>query len=350
MRVKKRKLHPLIIVVIILLLFALILCTFVVGLWMHGKNSMTQATPPPTLPLPAESTTVETQSNPNIFEYNGKRYKYNTNMINLLLLGIDSEEKHDDYQTGYDQADVIVLAALDPLNNELNLISLSRDTLCDIEVTDNDGKNAGLIQTQLALTFGYGNDPHESCQATCDAVSNIFYGLPIRGYGAYYMNGIVELNDAVGGVTVTIIEDYPFSKQGQTKHWVEGTKVTLKGEWAEYYIRARVEHGVDSNDLRMVRQKQYMLALVNQAISKAKENPASIMEMYNAVDDYVITDLGVGEIAYLAMKATGMNFSGEIRSLPGDLVLGEDGYAELHLNPQALYELMLDVFYTEIES
>lgn len=348
MRLKKRKLHPLVIAVIILLLFALLLCASVVGLWIHGRSTMTQVTQAPTLPPQTEPVDAENAPVDTVFEHNGKRYKYNSNMVNLLLLGIDSEEKPDEYQGGCDQADVIVLAALNLKDNKMSLISLSRDIICEIEATDNDGNNAGLIQTQLALTYGYGDGQHESCEATRDAVSNIFYGLPIQGYAAYYMNGIVELNDAVGGVTVTIIEDYPFSKQGQTKHWVEGAKITLNGKWAEYYIRARVEYGVDSNDLRMVRQKQYMLALVNKAIDKVKENPASILKIYDAVDDYVLTDLDIGEISYLATKAAGMDFSGEIQSLSGELILGKDELAELHVDQDALFDLMLDTFYIEV--
>ena len=40
-----------------------------------------------------------------------------------------------------------------------------------------------------------------------EAVSELFYGLPIHGYCALSMNNIADLNDAVGGVTVTVPEE-----------------------------------------------------------------------------------------------------------------------------------------------
>ena len=346
METKKKKLHPLLIAVIVLLLLALTLCGVVLGLWLHGRNAMNESAEGPNLP-PQEEAMEETGS---FVEYNGKRYRYNEDMKNILLLGIDSELNPSEAAGSHDQADVLVLAALDLKQNKMTLISLSRDIMCDIPIEDNDGKETGLLTTQLALAYAYGNGLHKSCELTRDTVSNLFYGLPIHGYAAYYMNGIEELNDAVGGVTVNIIEDYPFSKQGQTKTWVEGAEITLNGKQAMHYIRARLEWDVAANDLRMQRQKQYMLALANKAKEQAKTDPASILSMYDAVDDYIVTDLGLSEISYLATKAAGMDFSGSIYSLTGELVLNEKNMAELRVNQDELRELMLDVFYIEAES
>lgn len=344
MRVRKTKLHPLLLVVLILILLALLLCSVVVGLWLYGRNSLNQSVQTPALPQQDSTPTPESA---NYIEYNGKRYQYNDDMVNILLMGIDSDENPENAAGNYDQADVLVLAALDLKANKMTLISLSRDIISDIELTDDDGESIGLMQTQLALAYAYGDGQHKSCQLTRNAVSNLFYGLPIQGYAAYYMNGIAELNDAVGGVTVTIIEDFPFSHQKIGKNMIEGHKVTLTGEQAVMYIRFRLEEQVDAHSLRMIRQKQYMLSLVSKAKELVISNPASILTLYDAVDDYILTDLGIGEISYLGTKAAGMNFSGDILNLSGDLI-EVNGMAELHVNQESLFALMLDVFYTEI--
>ena len=346
----KKKMSPLVIIVLVLLLLAITLCGVVAGLWFYGKSSLEQETEAPTLPVnkTEQSEEVETQeTTDSIIEYSGKRYQYNKNMVNILLLGIDSSEDPDEAFGNADQADVLVLVALDLKSNKMTLINVSRDIMCDVELVETDGTHTGLRHTQLALSYAFGDGQHESCELTRDAVSNLFYGLPIQGYAAYYMSGIRELNDAVGGVTVTILDDYPFTHIYQVRDMVAGKTMRLNGLQAEYYIRCRLEDRADAHELRMKRQKQYMLALISTAKEKVLENPASILKLYDSVDDYILTDLGVGQISYLATKAAGMEFEGDFRKLTGKLV-EVDNVAGLHVDQESLYDLMLEVFYTEV--
>ena len=351
MNSKKKTLHPLLVAAIVLLALSLILCTFVFTLWLHGKNTMTQTNSAPHFPHQDENVPLES-SNRNIIEYNNKRYQYNENMINILLVGIDSDLNPSEAAGSVDQADVLVLAALNLEDKEMSLINLSRDIVCDIEITDNNGQNAELVHTQLALSYAYGDGQHGSCELTRDAVSNIFYGLPIQGYGAYYINGIADLNDAVGGVTVDFIYDYPYWVCGEgAKRLTEelhGTQVTLSGTEAVVYVRMRDEEAIDANERRIVRQKQYMLGLISQAKKKLLENPVSLLTIYDAVDDYILTDLSFSDISYLATQAVSMDFTEDIRNVSGDLLVNDEGVVEVHVDQDALYALMLDVFYTEI--
>ena len=57
------------------------------------------------------------------------------------------------------------------------------------------------------LPYSFGDGKVTSCQYMVDAVSNLFYGMPINGYVALNMNAVAMINDAVGGVTVTVPED-----------------------------------------------------------------------------------------------------------------------------------------------
>ena len=347
---KRKKPHPLVIALIVLVILALLLCATVLGLWLHGRNSIHKPVEMPSLPQQEQNDTSADQSSQGSFvEYQGKRYQYNENMINILLMGIDSDkETATSANDGYDQADVLVLVALNLASNEMTLISLNRDTICDIQLVDPKGNPTALMNTQLALAYAYGDGQYQSCELTRDAVSNLFFGLPIQGYGAYYLNGVAELNDAVGGVTVTILDDYPFTYMRGHKNMIAGHQVTLKGIQAKSYIQCRLETRTDANALRMQRQKQYMLALINQAKQLLKKNPAAILGLYNSVDDYILTNLDIGEIGYLGSKAASMDFSGDIRSVTGEFTVGADNHIELHVDRESLYDLMLDVFYTEV--
>lgn len=343
-KTQKRR-SPLLIAFFILIGITLILCAAVFGLWVHGRNSLSQAAEAPVLPQ------VQTSEEPSgdFVEYKGTRYRYNENMRNILLLGIDSDEMPSSTAKSDDQADVLVLAALNLDSNQMTLISISRDTMCDTELLDENGNRTGLMHAQVALSFACGSSQAKSCEVCRDAVSNIFYGLPIHGYAAYYMNGIPELNHAVGGVTVNILDDYPFTKIPGCKNMYAGQDVTLTDQQALAYIRCRLEEPSNANQLRMQRQKQYMLALISKAKQLVAENPTSLLLLYNAVSDYVVTDLDLGRISYLATKAAAMDFSGDIRSLEGELSLGANGYVEFTLDQESLYELMLEIFYTEVE-
>ena len=361
---KKTRIRTPLLLFCILMGVTLVLCTTAFGLWFHGRQALTANVTAPNLPdqdadpeTSTEPETVETapEAQTEVLErftlrYNGKEYQYNEDMCNILLLGIDADAKPEEpLPYGSDiQADVLVLAALDLKNNNMTLLSISRDTMCDIEILDETGESLGFSNSQLALSYAYGDGLARSCELTCEAVSNLFYGLQIHGYGAFYLGGIAALNDTLGGVTVTVLDDFPFTAMGSAySNMYAGQSVTLTGQQARAYIQLRLDDET-GNTLRMQRQKQYMLAMVSQALAAIKENPAKVFSIYSAVDDYILTDLDLSRISYLATNATSMAFNGEIRSLEGTLTLGAGNHMELVLDQDTLYETILDVFYEEV--
>ena len=206
---------------------------------------------------------------------------------------------------------------------------------------------SGAAHTQLALSYSNGDGLYESCRLCQEAVSQLFYGLQFDGCAAFYMGGIGRLNDAVGGVTVSVLDDYPFTDVPDGWNMYPGQDVTLTGRQARLYIQARRGDATGNED-RMKRQKQYMLALISQAKDRVAASPASVVPLYNAVSDYVLTDLDLGKLSYLATQAAGMSFSGDMLRVTGDAVLGQGNRVELTVDQEALYDLILDVFYEEI--
>ena len=334
MRQEKKKRSKWLIAFFILIGVAAALCLTVLGLWLHGRSHINKPA------TPSEES--------KLINYKGKQYRYNEGMRNILLLGVDADQKPSAPYAEHDQSDLIVIAALDTVHNKMTLISLNRDTMCDMEVYDDNGNNQGVANAQLALAFSYGDGLQKSCELTSEAVSNLFYGLPIQGYAAYYLGGIADLNDAVGGVTVTVLDDYPFYNIASCYNMYPGEEVTLTGEQARLYTQARLEDQADANQLRMARQKQYMLNLISQVKQSVKSNPTSVVSLYNAVSGYLLSDLDLGSISYLSTQAASMEFSGEIRTIDGTTVIGAGNHAEFTMDNDSLYELLLDVFYEEV--
>ena len=267
--------------------------------------------------------------------YKGQLYRYNDKVSSVLFMGIDDFQKGGEVEHGDGtQSDVNVMAVLDPENEKLSIISISRDTMCEIEVFDSEGNSQGLSRAQLALSYSYGDGLEQSCELTSDAVSRLFYDLSIPAYGSIYMDGIVDLVDAVGGVTIT--QD-------------DGQQVNLDGAQAKRYIRYRA-HTVEGNNERMQRQSLVMKALVYKALASVKEDPAAILDIYNSVKDNVTTNLNASKIVYLAQQAAKIGFNGEIDKVPGRSRLADDGeHAEYIVDEDAFFDMVLDTFYIPIE-
>ncbi|MDD4773988.1 MAG: hypothetical protein PHZ09_10385, partial [Eubacteriales bacterium] len=114
--------------------------------------------------------------------YNGKTYRYNSDIITLLLLGIDKDGEPDSsYQPGSGgHADTVILAVFDTKQEKLSFISVSRETMTEIAVYGVLGELIGYKTAQLALSYAYGDCPQKSCDLTLTAVSKLFYSLPVH--------------------------------------------------------------------------------------------------------------------------------------------------------------------------
>ena len=260
---KKKRLSTPLLIFIILMAVTAVLCAIVAGIWLHGRSSLRNGGSAPTV-TPGGTEQLDSYT----VLHDGKYYRYKEHMVNLLLIGVDSDNKPAvPLPYGSDnQADVILVAALDTDANKMTLISVSRDTMCDIGVPDDTGEISGVAHTQLALSFSNGDGLYESCRLCREAVSQLFYGLQFDGCAAFYMGGIGRLNDAVGGVTVNVLDDYPFTNVPGGWNMYPGQNVTLTGQQARLYIQCRRGDATGNED-RMQRQKQYMLALIGQVLA-----------------------------------------------------------------------------------
>ena len=133
------------------------------------------------------------------------------------------------------QADCLMVISLDKSNETARVLQVSRDTMTDVDLFDVSGKYYTTVQAQIATQYAYGNGVQSSCFATKKTVSELLYDLPIDGYLSLNLSAISILNDAVGGVTVTVPEDYTDIDPAFTA----GTTITLNGEQAEKYVRKR---------------------------------------------------------------------------------------------------------------
>ena len=281
--------------------------------------------------------------------YDGKTYQYKDNLMNILCLGIDSRDGIAKEKTPgkAGQADCVILAVLDDEAKTIQLINISRDSMVPVHVYATDGSFVEDRTEQLALQYAYGNGRDWSCQLMEQAVSDLFYGLPIHGYCALSMNSIASLNDTVGGVTVTVPEELAELKP---KLFTAGETITLKGNRANEFVRARAVNSPDvaSNNKRIARQKAYAVAFVNQLKQGMKEDMTLPVKLYQTAEKQMVTSLSLDQAVYLCTEYMNCSFDTDnIYTIDGTVTMGEK-YAEFNVDDDALYQLILDVFYEEV--
>lgn len=276
--------------------------------------------------------------------YEGAHYRYNEDILTFLFLGIDRMGEVEPVEDGIDggQSDAIFLLALDPHKKEATVIGIPRDTMAEVEIYTRSGTLMGTDTTQLCLQHGYGDGAQLSCERSVKAVSRLFYGLPIHGYCAVNMGAIPLLNDAVGGVTLRALEKMDF-KDFRAE---EGEELHLEGMDAYYYLHNRDITSFNSAGRRLQRQKQYLTEYAGAALAALKEDITLPVTLYGTLSRYMVTDITVDEVGYLATQAAGYSL-GEIRSLKGATVMGEK-HEEFYPDEEALYRLVLEVFYEEV--
>lgn len=279
--------------------------------------------------------------------YQGVHYRYNGDILTFLFLGIDKMTEVSPAQNGIDggQSDAIFLLVLNPHNKEINVIGIPRDTMAEIKVYETDGSYKGTATGQITLQHGYGDGAAISCERSREAVSKLFYNLPIHGYCAVNMGAIPLINDAVGGVDLKALETMDY----KDFHMKEGEEVHLEGMDSYHYLHYRDVTQFGSAGRRLERQKQYLTAYASTAMEVMKKDVTLPVALYNTLSRYMVTDISIDEASYLAVQMLGYRFDKEnIHSLEGETVRGEK-FEEFYADETALYELILKVFYETIE-
>lgn len=339
-------------VLLALVLLLLLLVVLFLALKVLGENAMLGRKDETVEVTAPEQEDIILEDEGETITYKGETYLYNESITAVLCMGIDREDIEGDVsavgQSG--QADMLMLAILDTESGEVNLWNISRDSMTDVDIYNVDGEYIRTENLQVCLAYAYGDGQKTSCENTVRAVSRLLFGMPIQSYAAIDLDAIRPLNDAVGGVEVTIHEEDILPARFKA-----GTTVLLQGDDVEAYVRSRrteqPDEPIDTNNNRMARQKQYMMNFIQKALQMTKEDLTTPVKLFNIAmeDDHMVTNLNVQKVAYLTTIFSKVNFTEEsFQTVPGEVVAGEE-YAEFHVDDEALYQMILDTFYTKKE-
>lgn len=280
--------------------------------------------------------------------WNGKTYRRNTYIHTILCLGIDRTDDmvgtREPGEAG--QSDGIYLIAQDTVRNQIKILMIPRDTMTRIVITDKNNQELGTRVDHLNIAYGYGDGEKLSCDLAKRAVTNLLQGIPIDRYMAVDIVVLSKLNDAVGGVTVTIPTD---GMEKRDPAFVKGTQVTLHGDQAEAFIRYRDIERDNSALFRMNQHKEYMEQFFKAVKQKSKEDSQIVTNMFDMIQDYMQTDMPKNEYMKIAIDVLGSRNLGDdnFRMIPG-VGTATDTYDEFHANIQQMIPILLQMFYREV--
>ncbi len=212
-----------------------------------------------------------------------------TKTENILVLGTDNRPQLEAWRT-----DTIMVVAIDRKSNKVGIVSIPRDLYVDMP-------GAGRERINAAHYVGEKTDYPGGGPALARRVVEEALGIPTQHYAIMRQEGLVELVDALGGVTVTLdcplYEAAPDSRSpdGLQTFVLPAGQVYLDGPSAKKFVTYRYF----SNDFGRVRRQQQLIWAIRNRALQGDVLPR-IPELWQALSDTFTTDLSVADVVRLA--------------------------------------------------
>ena len=216
---------------------------------------------------------------------NGGALYSSKNVINILLVGLDSK---DALKYG-GRSDSLILVSLNKKTEKISMCSFFRDSWCYMNLAGKDS------YSKINASYLYGGP-----DALINTIENNFK-IDIDYYVAVDFSSFRDIIDALGGITVEV-QEYEANYINRTNpdfHIEAGPAVKLTGKQALVFARIR-KSDYDSDVSRTRRQRQVITSLIQSAKS------ASLSQLNNMLDTlfaYVKTDLTKSQILSYAAQA-----------------------------------------------
>ncbi|MEU6590618.1 LCP family protein [Streptomyces sp. NPDC046881] len=222
---------------------------------------------------------------------------------NILLIGSDTRAGEGNRKYGRDlgseRSDTTILLHLAADRRSATAVSLPRDLMVDIpDCRQEDGRRSDPVFAMFNHAFQVGGS---AC--TIRTVEKLT-GIRVDHHMVVDFSGFMEMVDAVDGVEVCLKE--PVDDEAAQLTLPAG-KVTLDGEQALGFVRARKSLGDGSDTERMERQQRFLGALVNKVQSSdVLLNPVKLYPVLDAATSSLTTDPELASLRGLYQLVRGL--------------------------------------------
>ena len=276
--------------------------------------------------------------------WGGHVYEYNDHLSNYIFIGVDKEELVDTNvgSANAGQADALFLLSWDRVTGDVTVITIPRDTITTINTYGRDGTDMGPVEQQINLAYGFGDGKHKSCQFVKDAVSNLFYRIPIQGYCAVTLDALEEMGTILGDITVTVPNDSLVKKAPEM---TVGAEVVIGAENLELFVRYRDIEVTNSALYRIERQHAFMKGCYENVLARFDKNPGIVADLYTGLSTYMVTNIGNDQF-FKIMEGLAEGGNMTQWTVPGEGV-ATDTFDEYHVDEDALFDMVLKSFFEE---
>lgn len=277
-----------------------------------------------------------------IKEADGERYRYNSDLLSLLFLGIDSSDEEI-----HGQSDAIDLVIFDREKSRIRILSISRDSMVPIQVFNARNENLGWEMQHLALASSYGSSGERGCMLAAEAVSRMLGEVPVVYYGAADISSIARFQELIGEMRITLPEGF----QGLPKDIpVEGNEAVITPQNVESFVRIRDVQERFSNETRMERQKLYMEAYMNHLRGMLDSDFEGTVRKMKNLFPLMLSNIGIDEVSAFAemLLEYQYNSSEDFYTVEGSDREGRF-HDEFQVDEKALERTVLNLFYEKEE-
>lgn len=220
-----------------------------------------------------------------------------TKPFSVLIMGRDSRS-----ETGTNLTDVMIVAAIDPAEKEVSMVSIPRDTKVMVpevsrELKVNSVFNVGDQLRREAERSEHTSDTDGPTLAK-RTVGRLFK-IPIDHYIVVDFNSFVEIVDEVGGITVQVERDLVYTDPTDNTHInLQAGIQQLDGKNALDWIRHRHDdRGVDyySSDFDRNRRQQEAIKAIAQKLA-GWSGATRIFGIMDTMAEHIQTDLTKDQI------------------------------------------------------
>lgn len=310
-----------------------VVAVFAAGIWKQQRKAH----------METDDASVSSEENTSEgITYKGKTYVYNDHLSNYLFMGIDTKGDMETAESGNaGQADAVFLVSVDRVTKEMQVISIPRDTMTEIEMFSVSRKSLGLMENHINLQYAQGDGKTESCELMKTAVSKLLGGIPVHGYCSVNMDGIPVMTEAAGNVQVVIPDN---SLEEVNPEFTEGAEVTLTKDNVEQFVRYRNTGREQSALVRQDRQKIFIEAYMKKTQEQYAKDASFVTGLYESMKPYMVTN--IGNDLFVKLLSAAQEGKSSVHTLPGKGAQGEY-FDEYRVDEEALQEMIISVFYRE---
>lgn len=205
-------------------------------------------------------------------------------IVNILLIGIDSSDVTYEVDEDSKRADTIMLLSIDPNFDRVRLLSIPRDTYYKLKGFDNYRMNAAYSRGGIDLQVSSVED---------------FMDVKIDHYVTVNYEAVEELVDAIGGVEVYTPE-YKYTDPSTVPpleiNFEEGLHL-LDGKESVKYLRMRKNYKNQDLD-RIKAQQDFIMKIFDKM--KSPKMLLKLPRLVSIANKHVETDMNYGQLSYLA--------------------------------------------------